>query len=411
MNSLGLFFYFCSMPNVSKKGLRMPASPIRKLVPFAEAAKAKGKHIYHLNIGQPDIETPPQVMDAIRSIDWAVVAYSHSAGYESYRRKLTGYYKNLGIPLTHEEMIVTAGASEALLFAVMSCLDAGDEIIIPEPFYANYNGFSQAAGVSVVPITSYIEQAFALPPIADFEKCITPKTKAILICNPSNPTGYVYSREELMTLKEIALKHDLFLFVDEVYREFCYDDKIHHSVLSLEGLEQHAIVFDSISKRYSACGARIGTLISRNKEVINTAMKFAQARLSPPSFGQVGAEAALDVGIDYFNAVKKEYLGRRNILVEKLNQIEGVICPKPTGAFYAFAQLPIDDSEKFCQWLLEDFEYEGASVMLAPGSGFYSSEGLGKNQVRIAYVLNQDDLVKAVKCLEEALKVYGGLGV
>lgn len=396
------------MPNISTRGATMPASPIRKLVPFAEAAKRRGKKIYHLNIGQPDIKTPKAALDAVKNADLEVLAYSHSAGFESYRRKLTGYYDKFNANVDHNQIIITTGGSEALLFGLMSCLDAGDEVIIPEPFYANYNGFSNAGGIVVTPITAKIETGFALPPIADFEKVITSKTKAILICNPSNPTGYLYSDEELMQLKEIALKHNLFLFADEVYREFCYTDKPFRSILSIEGLEQNAIVVDSISKRYSACGARIGALITKNQDVLDAAMKFAQARLSPPTLAQILGEATVDVEQSYFTEVKEEYDSRRRLLVERMNKMEGVICPTPGGAFYAFAKLPIDDSDKFCQWLLEDFDHNGETVMTAPGTGFYSTPGLGKDQVRIAYVLNTTDLDAALTCLEEALKVYPG---
>jgi len=386
----------------------MPASPIRKLVPFAEEAKRQGKKIYHLNIGQPDIKTPESALDAVRNIDMKVLEYSHSAGFESYRRKLTGYYKKYNADVTHNQIIITTGGSEALSFGLMSCLDSGDEVIIPEPFYANYNGFSNAGGIVVKPITAKIETGFALPPISEFEKVITSKTKAILICNPSNPTGYLYSDEELMQLKEIVLKHDLYLFADEVYREFCYTDKPFRSILNIDGLEQNAIVIDSISKRYSACGARIGALVTKNQDVLDAAMKFAQARLSPPTLAQILGEATVDVEESYFIEVKEEYLGRRDLLIDRLNQMKGVTCPVPGGAFYAFAKLPIDDSDKFCQWLLEDFEYNGETVMTAPGTGFYATPGLGKDEVRMAYVLNKEDLDAALTCLEEALKVYPG---
>lgn len=386
----------------------MPESPIRKLVPFAEVAKKKGHKVYHLNIGQPDIETPEVALNAIRNFDQKVVAYSHSAGILSYREKLCEYYNKFGIHITPDEIIVGAGASEAILFAMNSCLDNGDEIIIPEPFYANYNGFAINAGVNVVPIFSDIESGFALPPMADFEKAITPRTKAILICNPNNPTGYLYSKEELETLRDIVKKHDLFLITDEVYREFCYDGNTHYSAMFLEGIEQNVIMIDSVSKRYSACGFRIGCMISKNKEVMATAMKFAQARLSPPTFGQVAAEAAVDTPDSYFVAVQKEYLARRDIVVESINKIPGAYCPNPKGAFYVVASLPIDNCDRFCQWLLEDFEYNGATVMLAPASGFYSTKGRGMNEVRISYVLKVDDLKASIKCLEEALKVYPG---
>ncbi len=397
------------MPHISRKGQHMPASPIRKLVPFAEAAKARGVKIYHLNIGQPDIKTPKQVFDAIKSIDFEVLEYSHSAGFESYRRKLVAYYEKQGISgLTHQDILITTGGSEAILFGLMSCLDAGDEIIIPQPFYANYNGFALAGDIVVKPISSYIENNFALPPIEEFEKLITPRTKAIMICNPNNPTGYLYSQAELETLREIVLKHDLFLFADEVYREFAYDNKKHYSILNLEGLEQHAIVIDSISKRYSACGARIGALVTRNKQVIQTTLKFAQARLSPPTFGQIAAESALDVPDTYIQEVIAEYKHRRDVLVADLNTIEGVYAPTPSGAFYVIARLPIDNADKFAQWLLEEFSFDGQTVMLAPATGFYANPELGNNQVRIAYVLKEDDLKKAIICLRKALEVYPG---
>ncbi len=384
----------------------MPASPIRKLVPYADAAKKKGKKVYHLNIGQPDIKTHSIMLNAIRNFSLEVLAYSHSAGMESYRKKLTKYYKKYGIELDYSQILVTTGGSEAILFATLSCLDAGDEIIIPEPFYANYNGFSIAGGVKVVPVTASIDNGFALPPIASFEALITPRTKAIMICNPSNPTGYLYSQAELEQLRKIVLKHDLFLFADEVYREFAYDEAEHFSVLNLKGLEDHAIVVDSVSKRFSACGARIGALVTRNEAVMATALKFAQARLSPPTFGQIASEAALDIPSHYFNRIVEEYRSRREVLIEGLQAIEGVVCSKPKGAFYVMAQLPIDDSERFCQWMLESFEYKGATTMMAPGSGFYATPGLGKKEVRIAYVLNKEELKQAVICLAEGLKAY-----
>ena len=386
----------------------MPESPIRKLVPFAEKAKKNGKQVFHLNIGQPDIQTPQVALDAISNFSKKVVEYSHSAGFESYRIGLSKYYQNIGIEVDHNDLMVTTGGSEALLFALNSCLDQGDEIIIPEPFYANYNGFSKSSGVIVKPITTKIENGFALPDIKEFEKLITSKTKAILICNPGNPTGYLYSKEELEILRDIVLKHDLFLFADEVYREFAYDGHVHYSVLSLEGLNDHAVVIDSTSKRYSMCGIRIGCIVSKNKEVISTALKFAQARLSPPTFGQVAAEAALQTPKSYFDKVSSEYLSRRDLLVDSLNKIDGVICPKPKGAFYAIAQLPVDNADKFAQWLLEDFDFNGATLMVAPAEGFYSTPGEGLNQVRIAYVLNKESLIMAIKCLEEALKIYPG---
>ena len=396
------------MPLISKKGKRMPASPIRKLVPYADKAKQQGKKVYHLNIGQPDIQTPEVALNAIRNFDHKVIEYSHSAGILSYRKKLTKYYQKHDIDISAEDIIIGAGASEAILFALNTCLDTGDEIIIPEPFYANYNGFAINAGVEVVPIFSDIQSGFALPPIADFEKAITDRTKAILICNPNNPTGYLYSLEELETLREIVKRHDLYLISDEVYREFCYDGKKHYSAMHLKGIEDNVILIDSVSKRYSACGVRIGCMISKNREVMNTALKFAQARLSPPTFGQVAAEAAIDTPDSYFEEVLDEYLARRNVVVERINNMPGAYCPNPSGAFYVVARLPIDNSDKFCQWLLEDFDFQQETVMLAPASGFYSTPGRGLDEVRISYVLNVDDLRKAMTCLEEALKVYPG---
>jgi aspartate aminotransferase len=395
------------MITISQRGLDMPASPIRKLVPYAEAAKKKGIKVYHLNIGQPDIQTPPAIMDAVKNANIPVLEYSHSAGNESYRKKLVEYYKKNQINVSFDEIIITTGGSEAIQFGFFTCLNPGDEVIIPEPFYANYNGFAVAAGVKVVPITSSIETGFALPPIDAFEKVITPKTKAILICNPNNPTGYLYSRKEMEALKTICLKHDLFLFSDEAYREFCYDGE-YISALQLEGLEDRVILMDTISKRYSACGARIGAFVSKNKEVYNTAMKFAQARLSPPGLAQIMGEAAIDLPDNYFESPKAEYLKRRDTLVSRLNKIPGVYCPNPGGAFYAIAKLPIDDSDKFCQWLLESFSYNDQTVMLAPATGFYGTPGLGKNEVRFAYVLNVDAINAAMDCLEKALEVYPG---
>ncbi len=392
---------------ISKRGEQMPASPIRKLVPYAEAAKKKGIKVYHLNIGQPDIETPPVILDAVRNADIKVLEYSHSAGNESYRRKLVEYYKKVGIHVTHEQIIITTGGSEAIMFGFFCCLNAGDEVIIPEPFYANYNGFACAAGVRVVPITSQIETGFALPPIEDFEKVITPKTKAIIICSPNNPTGYLYSRDEMEALKKICLKYDLYLFSDEAYREFCYDGE-YVSAMHLSGLEKNVVMMDTISKRYSACGARLGAFVTKNKDVYNTAMKFAQARLSPPGLAQIMGEAAVDLPDSYFDAPKAEYLARRDLLVSRLNKMPGVFCPNPGGAFYAIAKLPIDDSDKFCQWLLESFSYKNQTVMLAPATGFYGTEGLGKNEVRLAYVLNLDALNAAMDCLEKALEEYPG---
>ena len=386
----------------------MPESPIRKLVPYSEQAKKDGKKVYHLNIGQPDIETPQVALDAVKNFSKQVVEYSHSAGFESYRKGLASYYQSLNINISYNELMITTGGSEALLFALNSCLDPGDEVIIPEPFYANYNGFSASAGIKVKPISTSINNGFALPPIEEFEKLITNKTKAILICNPGNPTGYLYSLEELKTLRDLVKKHDLFLFADEVYREFAYDGNSHISVLNLDGLEDNAVVIDSTSKRYSMCGIRVGCIVSKNKDVISTALKFAQARLSPPTFGQVAGEAALSTPKSYFDDVISEYVSRRDLLVDGLNQIPGVLCPKPKGAFYAIAELPVDNAEKFAQWLLEEFDYNNETLMVAPAAGFYSTDGEGYNQVRIAYVLNLDSLKKAIKCLEEALKLYPG---
>jgi len=385
----------------------MPPSPIRKLVPFAEAAKKRGIKVYHLNIGQPDIETPPSILEAVKNVDFKVLEYSHSAGNESYRKKLVQYYERVGINVNDHEIIVTTGGSEAILFGFMSCLDAGDEVIIPEPFYANYNGFAVEAGVTVKPITSTIETGFALPPIEDFEKSITAKTKAIVICNPNNPTGYLYSREEMEILKTIILKHDLYLFSDEAYREFCYEGS-HFSAMHLKGVDDNVILMDTISKRYSACGGRIGALVTKNKNVLQSVMKFAQARLSPPSFAQILGEAAVDLPTNYFETTKTEYKLRRDTIVKRLNAMEGVFCPNPGGAFYAMARLPIDDADKFCQWLLESFSYKNKTVMLAPATGFYGTGGLGKNEVRLAYVLNADDINIAMDCLNKALDEYPG---
>jgi len=396
------------MPKISQKGLNMPMSPIRKLVPFAEGAKKRGVKVYHLNIGQPDIETPEVALNAIRHFSEKVIEYSHSAGNQSYREKLCGYYKKFDIDLTPDEIIVGAGASEALLFAIQTCMDEGDEIITPEPFYANYNGFAINAGVVVKPIPSDIEDGFALPPMSEFEKMITDKTKAILLCNPNNPTGYLYSREELEVIRELVLKYDLYLISDEVYREFVYDNHEHYSVMYMKGLENNVILIDSVSKRYSACGIRIGVMISKNKEVMQTALKFAQARLSPPSLGQVAAEAAIDTPQSYFDEVLEEYLKRREVVVNSINAIEGAFCPNPKGAFYVVARLPIDDADKFCQWLLEDFSYENQTVMFAPATGFYATKGKGMNEVRISYVLNVNDLKKSMECLAVALKQYPG---
>lgn len=386
----------------------MPASPIRKLVPYADDAKKRGVKVYHLNIGQPDIETPEVALNAVRNISDKVIAYSHSQGIPSFREKLVGYYKEHNINITPDEIIVGAGASEAILFAMQSAIDPGDEIIIPEPFYANYNGFAVNAGVKVNPIFSDIGSGFSLPPIADFEKAITDKTKAILICNPNNPTGYLYSKEELETLRDIVKKYDLYLIADEVYREFCYDGHKHYSAMHLEGIENNVILIDSVSKRYSACGIRIGFMISKNKELIQTAIKFAQARLSPPSLGQLAAEAAIDVDDTYFKGILKEYDARRMVVYNAINKMDGAYCSLPKGAFYVVAKLPVDDSDKFCQWLLEDFSFNNQTVMLAPATGFYSTPNRGLDEVRISYVLNVDDLQKSMDTLAEALKVYPG---
>ncbi|HVA98789.1 MAG TPA: pyridoxal phosphate-dependent aminotransferase [Bacteroidia bacterium] len=396
------------MPKISDKANRMPASPIRKLVPYADKAESEGRIIYHLNIGQPDIETPEIMFDAIKNFKGKVLEYSHSAGILSYRKKLTSYYKTYSIDLDYQEILITTGGSEAIEIALMTCFNEGDELIIPEPFYANYNGFSCAADVVVIPIKSTIETGFALPPISEFEKLITPKTKGIMICNPGNPTGNIYTEEEIKSLGALVKKHKIFLLSDEVYREFCYDNIKYTSVMHIKDIEQNVILLDSISKRYSACGARIGALISKNKDVMNAALKFAQARLSPPTFGQIAAEAAIDTPSSYFAAVKKEYEERRNFLVGELNKIDGVYCPMPNGAFYCMARLPIDDADVFCKWLLETFQYENQTVMLAPATGFYSTIDAGKNEVRLAYVLNKVALEKAMVCLKKALEIYPG---
>jgi len=394
------------MPQISEKGLQMPSSPVRKLVPFAEAAKARGIHIYQLNIGQPDIKTPEQAISAVKNTDMEVLAYSHSAGNQSYRDKLAVYYNKINMNLTSEDIIVSTGGSEALLFAMGSICDYGDEVIIPEPFYANYNGFATASGVTVKPISTSIENNFALPAISEFEKLITDRTKAILICNPGNPTGYLYTQDEMDQLTALVKKHDLFLLSDEVYREFAYDGRKHLSIMNIAGLEEHAIMIDSVSKRYSMCGARIGCLISKNKEVLATAMKFAQARLSPPTFAQIAAEAALDTPQEYFNEVISEYIERRDILIAALKKIKGVEVANPGGAFYCVAQLPVDDTDIFAQWMLENFELDGETIMVAPAAGFYSTPGKGKNQIRIAYVLEKESLKKSVRILDAALKAY-----
>lgn len=397
------------MPSISEKGRLMPSSPIRKLVPFAEEAKRKGRKVYHLNIGQPDIPTPEVALNAIRNIDLRVIEYSHSAGNESYRRKLATYYRKIGINIDHTEMLITTGGSEAILFALNSCVNPGEEVITPEPLYANYNGFAVSAGVKIIPVTSYIKDDFALPPIKEIEKKVTSATKGIIICNPNNPTGYLYSKDELLLLRDIVKKHDLFLFADEAYREFCYDGAEHFSSMNLKGIENNVILLDSVSKRYSECGVRIGALVTKNKEVISTALKFAQARLSPPGLGQIAAEASVDTPPEYFRDVSREYTARRNYMVEALNRIPGVYCPKPKGAFYTVVRLPVNDADRFAQWLLEEYEYNNQTVMVAPASGFYSTPGLGKNEVRIAYVLKIEDLKNAIEVLAEALKVYPGV--
>ena len=396
------------MPQLSAKSHAMPASPIRKLVPFAEKAKEKGTIVHHLNIGQPDIATPKVVLDELKNLNLNVIEYSHSAGFASYRNGLADYYQKLGVHLDAEkEIMITTGGSEALIFAFQCCFEPGDEIIIPEPFYANYNGFATTCGIKVVPVTASIDNGFALPPISAFEEKITANTKGILICNPGNPTGYLYSKEELDSLRKIVQEKDLFLFADEVYREFCYDGATHTSALELKGIEQNVVLVDSVSKRYSMCGARIGALISKNHQFMQMALKFGQARLSPPTLGQIAGEAALKTPTSYFDDVSAEYVERRDIIVDGLNKIPGVKCPKPQGAFYCIAELPIDDADHFCQWLLEKFEMEGQTVMLAPASGFYANNSV-KNQVRIAYVLDKKHLYKAVKCIEKALGEYPG---
>jgi len=396
------------MPSISEKGKAMPASPIRKLVPYSEEAKRKGIKVYHLNIGQPDIPTPEVALNAIRNLDQKVIEYSHSAGNESYRRKLAGYYQNIGINVDHTELLITTGGSEAIMFAFNSCINAGDEVITPEPFYANYSGFATSSGIKIIPVTSYIKDDFALPPIVEIEKKITARTRGIIIANPNNPTGYLYSKEELLQLRNIIKKYDLWLFSDEAYREFCYNGAEHFSAMKLTGIENNVVLLDSVSKRYSECGVRIGALVTKNREVLTTALKFAQARLSPPGLGQIAGEASTDTPPEYFSEVNREYTARRNFMVDALNKIPGVYCPKPKGAFYTVVKLPVDDSDKFAQWLLEEFEYNNQTVMIAPASGFYSTPGLGKNEARIAYVLKIDDLSNAMETLAEALKVYPG---
>ncbi len=395
------------MPKISQKGQKMPESPIRKLVPFAEVAKNKGHKVYHLNIGQPDIKTPEVAINAIKNIDISILEYSHSAGFKSYRKKLSSYYNSKKLPIDISDIIITTGGSEALLFAMGSTMDVGDEIIVPEPFYANYSGFSIASGVTIIPVISTIDEGFALPPIDAFEKLITPKTKAILICNPGNPTGYLYSKEEILQLAEIVKKHDLFLIADEVYREFIYDEnETHFSIMNVAGLEENAIMIDSVSKRYSMCGARIGCIVSKNKAVMTTAMKFAQARLSPPTLAQIASEAALDTPQSYFDDVIKEYKERRDTLISELQKIDGIKVATPKGAFYCIAQLPVKNADNFAQWLLDSYDNNKETVMVAPAAGFYSTPNVGLNEVRIAYVLKKEDLIRSVAILKDALEVY-----
>lgn len=396
------------MPSISDKGRAMPSSPIRKLAPYADEAKRKGRKVYHLNIGQPDIPTPEVALNAIRNLGSKVIEYSHSAGNESYRRKLAAFYRNIGINIEYTDLLITTGGSEAIHFALNSCVNPGEEVITPEPFYANYNGFATSAGIKIVPVTSSITDDFALPPITEIEKKITALTKGIIICNPNNPTGYLYSRDELLQLRDIVKKYDLFLFSDEAYREFCYDGAEHFSALNLGGVDENTVMLDSVSKRYSECGVRIGALVTRNREIISTALKYAQARLSPPGLGQVAGEASIDTPPEYFSEVNREYTARRNYMVDALNRIPGVVCPRPKGAFYTVVKLPVDDTDRFAQWILEEFEYRNQTVMIAPASGFYSTPGLGKNEARIAYVLKIEDLKNAMEVLEEALKVYPG---
>ncbi len=396
------------MPKISQKGIELPSSPIRKLVPFAEAAKRRGTKVLHLNIGQPDIATPEIAMEAIRNVNESVLEYSHSAGNEPYRRAVARYYQKMGIEVTHEEILSTVGGSEAIFMAMSVCMNPGDEVLIPEPFYANYISFAMEAGAVVKSIPASIDRDFALPPMEEFEKHITPRTRAILICNPNNPTGYLYTEAELQKLSEIVKKHDLYLFSDEVYREFCYDGAKQFSAMNLKGIEQNVIMIDSVSKRYSMCGVRLGAMVTRNKEVFTAAMKIAQARLSPPYLAQVAGQAAIDTPDSYFDQVNREYTLRRDCIIDELNKIPGVYCPKPKGAFYAIARLPIDNSDRFAQWLLEEFSYKGATVMVAPATGFYATPGMGRDEVRIAYVLKKEDLLQAAECLREALKVYPG---
>lgn len=396
------------MPKISERGLHLPPSPIRKLVPYAEEAKRRGTKVLHLNIGQPDIETPREAVAAVAAIEDKIFAYQHSAGDENYRKKLVGYYHNAGIELTYNNILVTTGGSEAIFMAMCVCMNPGDEVLVPEPFYANYAGFAAEAGVNIKPIFSTIDNDFALPPIAEFERHISNATKAIFICNPNNPTGYLYSLEELNQLRQIVLKYDLYLICDEVYREFCYDGQTHTSVMNLEGVDRNVVMIDSVSKRYSMCGIRIGALVTRNSDVVAAALKMGQARLCPPMLGQVAAAAACDTPDSYFREVHDEYERRRNCIVQALNEIPGVYCPMPKGAFYTLVKLPIDNSDRFAQWMLEEFSYNGKTVMVAPGTGFYASRGLGHDEVRVAYVLKCEDLLEAVECLREGLKAYPG---
>lgn len=396
------------MLQISDKGKAVPASPIRKLVPYANKAKERGIRVFHLNIGQPDIATPEIALEVVRRLQISVIEYTDSAGNHTLRSALAGYYQRLGIHITEDNILITTGGSEAILFAFMSTLNEGDEIIIPEPFYANYTAFAVMVGAKIKTVTATIENGFALPPISEFEKLITPRTKGIVIINPNNPTGYLYSKEELEALAGIVKKHDLYLYSDEVYRRYCYDGAQHFSVMNLKGIEQNTILFDSMSKRYSECGIRVGAIITRNQDILAASLKFGMARLCPPALGQIAAEASLETSDEYFHNVHEEYVRRRNFMVEALNKISGVVCPMPKGAFYSIVKLPVDDAEKFAQWLLEEFDYNGQTVMLAPASGFYHTPGLGKNEVRVAYVLKTSDLQKAIEVLAEALKVYPG---
>lgn len=394
------------MPVISNRGTIMPASPIRRLTPFADNAKKRGIKVYHLNIGQPDIKTPEVAIQAMNNLSMDIIAYSHSAGTLSYREKLSHYYRGIGVDVDSEQIMVTTGGSEAISLSFLSCMDVGDEVIVPEPFYANYYGFASSTGIKVIPLTSTIDDGFALPSFSEIEKLITPKTKAIFICNPNNPTGYLYTKEELEKLKDIVMKYNLYLLSDEVYRDFCYDGQVHTSIMELEGLEKHAIMIDSVSKRFSECGLRIGMLVTRNNDILSTALKFAQARLSPPSLGQIAAEASLDTPKEYFTEVNKEYNKRRDFLVEELNKIPGVYTPMPKGAFYTVAKLPVDNADKFCQWVLSDFSYENQTIMMAPASGFYIRPGYGEDEVRLAYVLEVEELKKAMVVLRKALEAY-----